>query len=367
MINFLQKLVFLLALLSAANIAGLAQTAAETSCPEDGKAKAVKEAKRDKEAKKALPILVSGFTPKPLPASAVEWEFGTNTETTEKAIAVDPKVNVWLCNEFGDIEVRGWQRDEVRVLIKGGKGGFKIKDRNPETNKPISLDIFGIDPKTGRAYKNNCLKAERIIIEVPYTAYVAIKNPTGGNISIDSIRKTFVQSNTGNIHIRNITNNAEVINISGSVLAEDSSGSFRLKSFEGSVTAVRLNPNEFSDTLKLENTSGSILVRDVKHKTINASSSNGDILTTGSLVRGGTYDFYSSNGSIMLQLPLDFPFQLKATGGPAGNFRSDFPNKFTTEGNPGGVRVFTGSNGLADTTINLTTTSGMLYLKKKTK
>lgn len=362
MINILQKTVFLLALIGAINITLLAQTAAETVCldyksQENSKVKAKSE-------KKALIDLASTVA-----LVNQQSDFAllqTDEPPVEKSIAVEPKSSVSFCVALGDVEVRGWQRNEVRVLVEGGKVGFKISSRHPETNNPVALHILGFEPKHGAPYQNECLKAERVTVEVPYTAYVGIKTPggSGGNVSVDSVWKTMISSDVNDVQIRNVSYSAEVSTSSGNILAEDSSGSFRFKSFEGDIMAVRMRPNEFSDMLKLENISGNIMLRDVTHKSIEARAANGDISALNSLVSGGNYDFNSSTGSVLLQLPNDFPFQIKATMSATGNFKSDFAIKFTTQGT-GGARFITGSNGAGDTSINLITSTGVLYLKQK--
>lgn len=349
MINYLQKLALLLALTSAAAIFAAAQTAAKS---ERSEAKA-------KPTRQVLPRATTVFK-----AAAVDYD---NTgEAVEKSISVDPKASISLCVALGDVEVRGWQRNEVRVLAEGGKIGFKIRSRNAETNDPNALSILSFEPKPGAPHQNECLKAERITIEIPYTAFISIKNgSSGGSISVDSVWKTVVSASSSDVELRNIAFFAEVSTNSGNILAEDSSGGFNLKSFEGNIMAVRMRPNEFSDIFKLQNISGNIMLRDVSHKIIEARLASGSMSAMNSFVSGGSYDIQNQAGSMILELPKDFPFQLRATVGVTGNFKSDFPNKFTKEGGTSGTSFITGSNGAGDTPINLLTQTGVIYLKQK--
>ncbi|MEP6924916.1 MAG: DUF4097 family beta strand repeat-containing protein [Pyrinomonadaceae bacterium] len=284
---------------------------------------------------------------------------------TEKAIETAAKVSVSFCVASGDVKVRGWERNEVRVWIEGGgTANFKVKERDPQ-NKPVWLFVLGSsnDPKK----YDECLRGENIEIELPYSASVGIKSPNsnGSSFAVDSIAKAVVINIDSDVQLRNITQEIEVSSLSGNVAAEDSKGKILIKTFGGDIAAFRLSPNDFSDTLKLASTSGSIVMRDITHKNIEAVSTNGELSIYNSLVRGGSYNFNTTNGVVTLQLPADFPFQIRATLNAGGNFQNDFPIKFNMTSVPGQSRLITGSNGAGDTSINLTTFNGMLRLRKK--
>jgi formylmethanofuran dehydrogenase subunit D len=283
---------------------------------------------------------------------------------TEKAIETTAKVNVSFCIASGDVKVRGWQRNEVRVWSETGRAVFKVKERDQQ-NKPVWLFVTNVS--TNPKNYDECLRGEEIVIEVPYTASVGLKslNSNHGYITIDSVAKAAVNSIESDVELRNVTQEMDISSLSGNIAVEDSSGKIRVKTFGGDIAAFRLHPNDFSDTLKVGSTSGSIIVRDVTHKNIEAVSTNGELSIYNSLVRGGSYDFNTTNGVVTLQLPADFPFQFRATINAEGNFQNDFPLKFNTTSVPGQSRLITGSNGTGDTSINLTTFNCLLRLKKK--
>lgn len=291
------------------------------------------------------------------------------TAQTEKAVETAAKVSVSLCVAAGDIKVRGWERNEVRVLIDNNNFDFKVKERD-DKNKPVWLFVTNaaiVSKNPNAKSYDECLRGENIEIELPYQATIGIKsaNSNGGAISIDSIAKAVVVSVDSDVQVRNIARETEVSSLSGNVAVEDSTGKFFLKTFGGDVAAFRLKPNDFSDILKIASTSGRIVLRDVTHKNIEAVATSGELEIYNSLVRGGNYDFNTTNGAVTLQLPHDFPFQIRATMTAGGNFQNDFAIKFNTTNVPGQSRLLTGSNGAGDTSINLTTFNGMLHLKKK--
>lgn len=285
---------------------------------------------------------------------------------SEKSVLTDAKVSVSFCVAAGEVTVRGWERSEVRAMVDGGAVGFEIKERG-EDNKPQWLMIVGFEPKNGvTVYQKECLKARNIEIEVPFGASVGIKtgDNNGESITIDSISKVKIESISNDIQIRNLKQETFVSSLSGNITVEDSNGKFRLKSFEGDIIAQRLRPNEFSDGVEMSSASGSVMLRDVRHKTIDAGSSNGELTVSGALTAGGTYDFDTVGGKIMLELPQDFPFRIKSALVTCEHFKSDFPTKFNKTVSGQSCYV-TGSNGAGETPINITAFNGIVFLKKK--
>lgn len=266
--------------------------------------------------------------------------FAAFAQQTEKAIDAAPKVSVSFCVATGDVTVHGSERNEVRVWIENGAAtDFKVKDRDAQ-NKPVWLFITNAATTANAKNYDECLRGEKIEVEVPYAASVGIKNPnsSGDSISVDSVAKASIVSINGDVGLRNITDEMEISSLSGSVAATDSTGKIAIKTFGGDIAAYRLRPHDFSDLLKLTSTSGSIVLRDVTHKNIEAVSTNGTLAVYNSLVRGGSYDFNTTNGAITLELPADFPFQLRATMTAGGNFQNNFGIKFNTTSAPSTLR-----------------------------
>jgi DUF4097 and DUF4098 domain-containing protein YvlB len=209
-----------------------------------------------------------------------------------------------------------------------------------------------------------CLRGDSILIEVPINAKVAVKS-RDSHFTFDSLARVKISNVSGDVELRNITQEIDVSSLAGSLLAEDSSGKITLKSIEGDIMASRLKPNDFSDTLKFNSTSGNVVLRNVLHKNIEAASNSGEVAIFDSLVRGGSYDFNTVNGMVLLTLPADFSFQIKATVNAGGGFHADFPIKINAQKLSGQSRLFTATNGSGESAINLTTFNGSLQLHKK--
>lgn len=283
----------------------------------------------------------------------------------EKAIASDARPTVSFCVSDGSVRVRGWQRSEIRALVENGKVGFKVQRRNAE-NAASWVMLLGFDPKEAAkpdaARRDECLSGSDIEIEVPYGAFVDIKS-RDGDLKIESISKTRVQSVNGNVFVSDIREDAEVSTLSGNVVAEDSTGKIRLKSFSGNVFGVRLKPLGDSDALNARSESGNVTLQDVSHASIEAVSSNSNLNYFGTVVAGGVYNFNTVSGGINLFLPLQSSFQINATSNTP--LQLSFPIKTTMERKPNQIPRIVGTYGGGDATINLVSFGGALRLQKQ--
>lgn len=336
---YLNKFVLLLALAGAANFVAFAQATAKIVCPE--------------ETAKLVSFVRAATTDNP---------------PMEKAVAADARPTVSFCVSEGSVNVRGWQRNEVRAMVEDGKVGFKIIKRNPE-NAAAWLTIVGFDPKEavkpGMKKRDECLSGSNIEIEVPYGTYVDIKSRRDADFKIESVAKTRVDNFNGEVLIRDVREETEVSSLAGNIVVEDSVGKIKLKSFSGNVFGIRLKPLNYSDSLNAKSESGNVTLQDIAHANIEGGSSNSNLNYFGELVSGGVYKFSTVSGGVTMFLPLKSSFQFNATLSAGGSFQSLFPIKTTKQTKPGQTSRFVGTYGTGDATINVTTFSGALRLKKQ--
>jgi hypothetical protein len=337
--DYLNKFLLLLALAGAANFVAFAQAKAKIVCPEEA----------------------AQF------AAFVEAA-ATDNPPMEKAVATDARPTVSFCVTEGSVNVRGWQRNEVRAMVEDGKVGFKIMKRNAE-NAAAWLRVIGFDPKEtvkpGMGKRDECLSGSNIEIEVPYGTFVDVQSRRDADFKIESVAKTKVQNLNGEVLIRDIREEAEISSLAGNIVVEDSVGKIQLKSFSGNVYGIRLKPLNYSDSLNVKSESGNVTLQDIAHANIVAGSSNSNLNYFGELVSGGVYKFSTVSGAVTMFLPLKSSFQFNATLSAGGRFQSLFPIKTTKETKPGQASRFVGTYGTGDATVNITTYSGALRLKKQ--
>ena len=106
-------------------------------------------------------------SPKTPPAVVYNFNF----DTSEKAIIVDPKINISLCVQGGNIKINGWDRNEVRVFInEGSPVGFKVLQKNRQTEKPVWIMVTAYDKKKNPGASEECISGDEIEIDAPRTA-----------------------------------------------------------------------------------------------------------------------------------------------------------------------------------------------------
>ena len=178
--------------------------------------------------------------------------------------------------------------------------------------------------------------------------------------------------------------------IRGEVSAESVSGTVRIinggrvasaKSISGNVEVIE---SEIDGSLSASTASGSVLLRKVKARQVEAGSISGDVVLEdvdaqqvegqtvsgsvkfgGALARGGRYEFTSHSGSVTAALGGNAGFEIEATSF-SGSIRSDF--SFPTSGDPErgrSRRSLRGVVGDGSSVVELTTFSGSIVIAKR--
>jgi len=284
----------------------------------------------------------------------------------EKALAVDPNVNIKLpCISQARVTVNGWQRDEIRVFIKNGSDvSFKVHEKDPKSGKPVWVLITQQMPGVRATPLSECLSGDRIDIEVPYGATLAI---TGRETEtrIDSVKKVSIKNLGGNVALRNISGGIAAETYEGDVSVESSGGQISLRTSTGNIIAYGVSPGQVGDVFKAGTSNGSITLQKVEHRQIEANSVSGTLVFNGKFLPGGLYAFKTSNGTVRLAIPEESSCKVVAWYG-YGTFNSDIPMKTLTEdvSSEGGKR-FSAIMGAGNATVNLTTSSGKLLITKQ--
>jgi len=306
----------------------------------------------------------------PLPPKPKVWKtskkiLNENPIPAEKSIAVDANVNISLCVEAGNLKINGWQRDEIRAFVlHGSQVGFKVLQKGRQSGKPVWVMTVGFDPsKNTEAEADECLSGEEIQIDVPRNATVNVKSRES-ETTMDSIRKVRVENVGGDIILRNIAQGIEAKTYEGDVMVEKSGGAMALLSTTGNIVAFDASPSEIGDIFRAKTSSGSITLKQIAHRQTEVGSNSGSISFTGEFAIGGQYNFGTSNGSITLLIPPNSSSKITASYG-FGEFSSDIPLEKLVKSAQQKAQNLTGQIGKGDASINLTTYSGALRIRKQ--
>jgi hypothetical protein len=299
--------------------------------------------------------------PTPTRRTTPRRTMNTSGIPAEKSIAVDAKAEIQLCVNKGNLKVNGWNRDEVRAMVEDGSYvSFKVLNKTPQ-DKPNFLKVVGYDPVKGPGM--DCLSGEVIELDVPHGATVKVTG-FGYSAEVSSIYKVDIKTDNGNIVLNDIAQGITAQTYEGDLRVGDSGGEMTLVTTNGNIFAFNAKPIEFSNVFSARTTSGAIKLQSVEFPQINTKSTTGTIDFSGNILSGGQYDFYTQNGSILLNIPQQSSCAVTATY-VSGNFQTDLTmtNVVKTPGQP---QKLTGQIGTSsNATLKLSTLYGTINIKRK--
>lgn len=300
------------------------------------------------------------------PVRNVKRQVRNESDTpAEKSIATDAKINISLCVSEGKIKVNGWERSEVRAFVnEGSEVGFKVLQKNRQSEKPGWIQVLGFDPSKPVAGRvDECLFGEDIELDVPRNATVNIKSRTSETV-INSVAKVTVENVGGDIFLSEIAQGVDAKTHEGDVTVEKSGGAITLSSIVGNILAFDVSPSEIGDIFKAKTSNGAIVIQKVEHRQMDVSSNSGSIKFDGEFLGGGQYNFGTQNGSIMLTIPQASSCKVNASYG-FGSFNTEIPMQNVVNPSNVQIRNLSGVIGKGDATVTLRTYTGRIEIKPR--
>ncbi|HXF42163.1 MAG TPA: DUF4097 family beta strand repeat-containing protein [Pyrinomonadaceae bacterium] len=297
--------------------------------------------------------------PKPRPPELGEVDF------SQRAIETSPHVNIKFCVSSGNLRVNGWDRPEVRIIVKNGREPAFKPLENDSNQKPIWLYVKGILPEqSSPGYtQQQCLAGENLQLDVPYNATLDISG-RASNVEIDSVKKVKITIVEGVLALRNIQYGVIAETFQGDIISENIKGQVSLQTGTGNIVVNSSYYMDVADQFRAKTNSGNISLDNINHRQIDVNSITGSIAFNGKLGTGGIYGFRTTNGQIMLELDPAASFLINASLG-FGTIDSQFPLKVITENVMPGGRSIVARYENGDANLNIITSSGNIFLKKR--
>jgi Putative adhesin len=289
----------------------------------------------------------------------------TDGTTSERAIAVDPKVSLTLCVAEGNVKITGWKRNEIRAFVQdGSRFRFSVLQKSTDGEKPVLVSLVGLRQlSNGSPTTIECIAGEEVELDVPENSAISLKGHET-ETSVDRVRKASVTNIGGDISVQNVAEGVWATTYRGVVTVENSRGSMQLASSTGNVIAYSVAPADVGDTFKAKTNSGNISLEKLGFRLADVTSISGSLLYSGELLSGGSFNFNTTNGAIRLAIPQNSSCRIIATYG-FGNLNSNLPIKVLTDDNhPGPTKTINAVLGRGEATLRLTTSSGSIQIKK---
>jgi DUF4097 and DUF4098 domain-containing protein YvlB len=206
----------------------------------------------------------------------------------------------------------------------------------------------------------------------------AIVNSTSGSVRLERtggrvISRTisgavYVNDVAGDVHAGSVSEAVTVENVRGRVTASSTSGRVLVRNAQDGARAETVSGSiEIVSTrgrIEADATSGDIILREVDSRDLQVKSFSGSVRFQGKLYDNGRYEFGSFSGEVVLLLPADSGFTLRARTN-SGEIETDFPLRLL----PGDLgrrpRSLQGTYGDGGAQISATGYSGSIRIRKR--
>lgn len=269
-------------------------------------------------------------------AAALQWQ----TDTT---VAVQPNARLYLKNDAGRIEVRAWERNEMRIQAEhGSRDEIRIETRG---------DVIRVEGRRRHG---------RAIVDYRITVPAGMALQVGGvhaEIDIDGVRGDIqAESVEGDIIVRRGGGTMNLNSVEGDIIVDGARGRVQITAVDGDVRVS----NVVGD-VTIANIDGELILDNIDAARVDANTVDGDIRYTGTIHDGGRYRFTSHDGDVVLTVPPG----INATISVAtfdGEFVSDFPLQLDRAQ---AGRRFTFTLGSGSATVELESFDGEIMLQRR--
>lgn len=301
-------------------------------------------------------------------------------EKFEKTVSLAKEGKVILRNLSGDIEVRTWDKAEVKIdALKVSRASSLSKAKNNAEEVKINVK------------EEESLV--RIETEYPERPFKSLNVSVYYNLTIPSQASADIKSVSGEIKMTTIGGAVNVESVSGDVTLENISGTIKAKSVSGDVKALKtdkgiscssvsgdLEVREVTGNAYLSTVSGDIIVDRIKGsveaksvsgeikltdvtegKNIEAKALSGSVEFEGIIYPEGRYSLESHSGDVSVTIPSDSAFDMEAKTF-SGDIHTDFEITVFGKINRKSLRGSVNGGGAE---VDLKTFSGDINLKKK--
>jgi hypothetical protein len=234
----------------------------------------------------------------------------TEAPRTDQTLDVPKGTRLLLNNQAGEVRVRTWDRDQVRV-----QASHSPREQIDARVEEQALRI--------RARAVQGARSSRGLIDYVLTVprWMPV-NLSGSYLEAD------VEGTTAEINVETVGGNIRVVGGSGTVSARSVEGTIAVERTTGKVTVSTVNDGidlvGVAGDVTAETVNGDITLRDLAPTTLEVSTVNGDVTWSGSTVDRGTARIATHSGDIRVSVGQagNATVFVRTFG---GDFSADFP------------------------------------------
>lgn len=208
---------------------------------------------------------------------------------TSFAFAADGDVT--LSQLGGDVIVRTWDRNEIRIVAYAEL--VQLETRFSSREVYVGLEL----PDRARQGKARTGDTQ-FEVTVPATARVSAKS-ISGDVTVEGIRgRVTAGSVSGDITVVGGRDKISVASVSGDVQVANATGRVSATSVNGDLVLADVEGDVTANTV-----SGDLMLQRVRARLITAKTVNGDIEFEGPIADDGRYELNTHSGDVLLHLP----------------------------------------------------------------
>lgn len=268
-------------------------------------------------------------------------------EQVEQSIAADPAGVVEISNVRGEIEVRGWDRDEVRVEgeLDDLAEGIALEGEGRRVRIKVKLPGSNIDSGDGST----------LAVRVPAASRVEIEG-VSSDARVFGVNALALRSVSGDIVVADVAGEVAIKSVSGDIKVDKSGGVARVKSVNGDMT-LELGSRE----LTLSTVSGDIELRLTEFDRLAVTGVSGDMRIAGTLASGGRIEIKTVSGDCELHLAGQVDARISLRTGPGGEIDNALSDAKPQTEFPSQKRLET-TLGDGTGSVDIATVSGVIRL-----
>ena len=262
-------------------------------------------------------------------------------EGTDTTFAVRAGTRLELRNMNGDIVVRTWDRNSLRIQAEHS------------SRERLDIGYAGVVLKISATSRRGAPRDVDYILTVPAAMDLDLGS-NHGDISIDG--------STGRINIETIQGDVTVRGGRSVVTLHSVSGDVHVGAVRGRLEASSTNGEVMVDDVEgevyAETTNGDVMLRGIRSDNVTAATVNGDLVYRGTIGDNGHYRLSTHNGDVTVTVSAGTNATVTVSTF-SGDFESDFP--VTLSGARQGKR-FSFTIGTGKATLELESYQGSIRL-----
>jgi DUF4097 and DUF4098 domain-containing protein YvlB len=256
----------------------------------------------------------------------------------EKTFPVAAQPNLILKSQSGWITIRGWQRQEIRIVATHFSNNVEIDIEN--NNSKVSVNTHVLDQL-----------ASPDKVKVDYQVFVPEKSNVEVNTQLGGV---LIEGISGEIRVDVFQAAVKIMGVSGFVNAKTLNSKLEVLDSKG--------------TIQTKTVTGDIWLIHLESNSVSAESTVGNILYDSPFFSRGSYSFSTNDGWIRILCREQDSVELNART-IHGKIQSDLPILSKKHSplrlNNVGLQSLLGTLNSGDATIRITTFNGLIQILKK--